>query len=218
MHLHRPIFSPLWAVMLASTAYAADPLAVTVEDIAANATIPAAYALCKATPEGKSTAGENIRPGISWANAPAQTQSFAIIVSDPDVPASFKDASKDGVTVKADAPRQLFFHWGLVDIPATTTSIPGGKSDAAAKLGTPLINDLGGYISDAKNYGGPCPPWNDERVHHYHFTVYALDVKSLNLAASPTVKQALTAIESGNHVLAKSEIVGIYSLNKSLAK
>ena len=32
-------------------------------------------------------------------------------------------------------------------------------------------------------YDGPCPPWNDELVHHYHFTVYALSVKSLDLPA-----------------------------------
>lgn len=190
-------------------------LRVTVEGLAENdAAIPAKFALCKATDDGKSTGGENTRPTISWQGAPSGTKSFAVVVMDPDVPASFADAGKDGKVVKHDAKRQLFYHWALADIPATVTTIPGGASSKAPAFGTAATGSLEKYLDDATQYGGPCPPWNDERLHHYHFTVYALDVAALTLPDAPSAKDVEKAV--ADHVVASGTVTGTYTLNTAL--
>ena len=71
---------------------------------------------------------------------------------------------------------------------------------------------MGGNYGD---YDGPCPPWNDSIVHHYHFTVYALDVESVNLSGNFMGRDVLKAIEG--HVLAKGSYVGVYSLNPEIS-
>lgn len=195
--------------------FAEAPMAVTVEGLDTHKPIPEQYALCKTTPDGKSAPGENMRPAISWRNAPKNTQSFALVVSDPDVPNDFADAGKDGKTLEVDMPRQLFYHWALVDIPADTTSLEGGKANKNPAVGKALKSDLGGY-TNPRNYGGPCPPWNDLRLHHYHFTIYALDVPSLKLKANATARDAVTAIKE--HTLRSGEFVSTYTLNPSLQR
>ena len=67
---------------------------------------------------------------------------------------------------------------------------------------------------DYGGYDGPCPPWNDELVHHYHFTVYALDVPSLRLEGAFNGPAALRALHS--HILAKGSWMGTYTLNPEL--
>jgi phosphatidylethanolamine-binding protein (PEBP) family uncharacterized protein len=69
---------------------------------------------------------------------------------------------------------------------------------------------------DYGGYDGPCPPWNDSIVHHYHFTVHALDVESLGLSGHFGGPEALKAMEG--HVLARGEWVGTYTLNPALKK
>jgi hypothetical protein len=63
-------------------------------------------------------------------------------------------------------------------------------------------------------YDGPCPPWNDEIVHHYHFTVYALNVASLNLPAGFAAADAMAAMNGV--VLAKGDVVGLYAQNPAV--
>ena len=60
-------------------------------------------------------------------------------------------------------------------------------------------------------YDGPFPPWNDERLHTYHFTVYALDVPSLGLEGDFRLDDVRAAIEG--HVLDQGKIVGEYTLH-----
>jgi phosphatidylethanolamine-binding protein (PEBP) family uncharacterized protein len=53
---------------------------------------------------------------------------------------------------------------------------------------------------DYYGYDGPCPPWNDEIIHHYVFTVYALDVEQLPLAGKfggPEVRAAIAGTCAG---------------------
>jgi len=64
-------------------------------------------------------------------------------------------------------------------------------------------------------YDGPCPPWNDALLHHYHFKISALDVATLPLVEGFTAEQLRAAIAS--HVLAEAELVGTYSLNPELS-
>jgi hypothetical protein len=69
---------------------------------------------------------------------------------------------------------------------------------------------------DYGGYDGPCPPWNDSLVHHYHFQVYALDVPSLKLGGKVDGPAVVKAMKS--HVLAHGETVGTYVLNPALMK
>ena len=83
------------------------------------------------------------------------------------------------------------------------------------------VNDFTGWFAgDADmggqylGYDGPCPPWNDALLHHYRFTVFALDVAALPLASGFNV-EALRAAMAG-HVLAEASLTGTYSLNPDL--
>ena len=67
---------------------------------------------------------------------------------------------------------------------------------------------------DYLGYDGPCPPWNDERLHHYHFRLFALDVETLELPVNYTLADLNAAMDG--HVLAEAELVGTYSLNPAL--
>jgi Raf kinase inhibitor-like YbhB/YbcL family protein len=64
---------------------------------------------------------------------------------------------------------------------------------------------------DYFGYDGPCPPWNDTIVHHYVFTLYALDIGRVPLEGRFTGAQVMEAIEG--HVLAKASLTGTYSNN-----
>jgi Raf kinase inhibitor-like YbhB/YbcL family protein len=215
----RLIAYALPAALLATSALAAPAkLDVKVDGITENQPIAEKYALCKPTKDGKSENGDNKRPTISWSGAPEGTKSYAVIVQDPDVPASFTKTGKDGEVIGAEEKRQDFYHWALLDIPADKKEIDGGRSSRAPKFGTPANNDLGSYLSDTHNYGGPCPPWNDERVHHYHFKVYALDTEKLELPKDATAKQADKALMKSPHVLARGAVTGTYTLNAKLRK
>jgi Raf kinase inhibitor-like YbhB/YbcL family protein len=177
---------------------------------------------------GKAAAeGGNRSPHLRWSGAPEGTQSFAVIVHDPDVPADASDVNQEGKTLPEDLPRTDFAHWILVDIPADVTELPegagsdgivvGGKPIGQTEHGVTGVNsytdflagdpDMGGTYG---NYDGPFPPWNDERLHHYHFTVYALDVPSLGLEGEFKLDDARRAIEG--HVLDQGELVATYTL------
>lgn len=161
--------------------------------------IPSRYAFARVPDEGRFEFSGNVSPALSWTAPPQGTKSFALLMHDPDVPSSPEHVNQEDRLVPADLPRITFFHWVLVDIPADVLSIaegadsagvtPRGKKPGAGPLGTTGINsytdwfdgdpDMGG---DYGGYDGPCPPWNDSIVHHYHTTLYALDVETLSLS------------------------------------
>ena len=64
-------------------------------------------------------------------------------------------------------------------------------------------------------YDGPCPPWNDSIVHHYHFQLFALDVETLGLAGAFGAAELQSAM--AGHVLAEASWMGTYSMNPELA-
>ncbi|MHB1220669.1 MAG: YbhB/YbcL family Raf kinase inhibitor-like protein [Gammaproteobacteria bacterium] len=90
--------------------------------------------------------GKDISPQLKWSGAPKNTEIFALILSDPD------------------APGGTFYHWALYNIPKTTN----------------VLAEATNQFNTAKNswnkaqYNGPCPPKN--ALHHYVFTLYALDI------------------------------------------
>ena len=65
-----------------------------------------------------------------------------------------------------------------------------------------------------KGYDGPCPPWNDELLHHYTFTVYALDVDKLPVDGDFTVSQVKEAM--AGHILAEASLMGTYTNNPAV--
>lgn len=127
--------------------------------------------------------GEDVSPALSWRDAPAGTQAFAVICHDPDAP-----LVKPG--------DYGFVHWVLYDLPATTTDLEEG-----ATLGTPGINDFGN-----SGYNGPMPPEGHGR-HHYYFWVLALD-RSLGLEPGLSLSAFLERAEP--HVLGMNRLIGTY--------
>lgn len=208
-------------LLLSSAAWGQAPgFSLNVKGIEENKAIPAQFAFCQPDGMGKTKDGGNINPEISWKNPPEGTKSFALIMVDPDVPASFDDANKEGKTLPADMPRQDFYHWVLVDIPARLNKIneaadssgmkAGGKPVGKTAYGINGQNDYATFMQGTYGgYDGPCPPWNDERLHHYHFRLYALGVESLGLSGPFGGKQAMEAI--GKHSLGQAQFVGTYS-------
>ncbi len=188
--------------------------------------IPARYAMGRPDGEGHATFSDNVSPHLAWSDVPAGTKSFAILCHDPDVPSVGDDVNQDGKTVSKDLPRVDFFHWVLVDIPAAVRELAEGadadgvtakgKAPGPAASGVRGVNSYTGWFAgdpdmggDYGGYDGPFPPWNDEIMHHYHFTVFALDVESLGLSGTfggPEVRAAMAG-----HVLAQAKIVGTYT-------
>ena len=175
----------------------------------------------------------NANPHLAWSDAPAATQSFVVICHDPDVPSKPDDVNQEDREIPSTLPRVDFYHWTLIDIPASTTQIaegaysdgitPRGKAGPLALDGTRQgVNDFTTWFAadrdmngDYFGYDGPCPPWNDSIVHRYVFTVYALDVPELPFEGRFTGGDVIKAIQG--HVLAQASLTGIYTLNPRLA-
>jgi Raf kinase inhibitor-like YbhB/YbcL family protein len=171
----------------------------------------------------------NRNPHLAWSDVPPGTESLVLVVIDGDVPTVGTDVNQEGKIVPASLPRADFFHWSLVDIPLSRTSIADGEFASAvtprgkpADVPPPLrqgVNDYTGWFAGDKDmagdyygYDGPCPPWNDERLHHYVFRLYALDIPRLELAGRFTGPEVMQAIHG--HILDEAQIIGTYSLYK----
>jgi Raf kinase inhibitor-like YbhB/YbcL family protein len=194
--------------------------------------IPGQYAFAIKDPGAHIALSSNQNPHLAWSDFPKETQSFALICHDPDVPSKGDDVNQEGKVVPASLPRVDFYHWVLVNIPSAVQAIAAGthsnsitgkgKSAAQSPVGTPGINDYTAWFKgDASmeglyfGYDGPCPPWNDAIKHHYVFTVYALNTANVAFKGAFTGAEALAAIKP--HIIAQASITGIYSLNPSVA-
>ena len=122
----------------------------------------AAFAQGERIPSRYTCDGQEYSPALAWSGAPATTQSYVLLVHDPDAPA------KD------------WLHWLVINIPPTTTSV---AEQATPTGGVVLPND-----SNEAQYGGPCPP-NGE--HRYFFTVYALDIPELKSTSRSQVEASM---------------------------
>lgn len=185
--------------------------------------IPEKYAFAKIDAENHTSPSNNLNPQIIWSDLPEGTQSLALICVDDKVPAEFDDANLPDKTISKDMARINFYHWVLIDIDPLRGEIKegedsdgitnGGKEPGKKAHGITGINN---YSDNNGGYDGPCPPWNDELMHEYHFQLFALDIPSLNLAGKFTAADVLAAMEG--HVLGKADWMGAYSLNPSLTK
>jgi Raf kinase inhibitor-like YbhB/YbcL family protein len=128
--------------------------------------------------------GENVSPHLSWENAPAGTQSFAVTIYDKDAPTG-----------------SGFWHWVIFNIPADVKELKSGAGDIvkalAPKDAIQVNNDAG-----APGYIGPCPPQG--AAHEYLITVFALKSKlPLDKNATP----AVVGFYMFQNTLAKASIV-----------
>jgi ribose transport system ATP-binding protein len=134
-----------------------------------------------------------VSPPLAWSGVPEGTRSFALSVTDPDLPEAF------------NFPR-AFAHWLVHDIPpdvralaegaSGTVRMPAGARELPSDFVTFRIPGFG------RGYGGPWPP---DRAHRYVFTLYALKVAALNLDADadlPAFSAAVlpTTIDSASFV------------------
>lgn len=174
----------------------------------------------------------NRNPHLEWSGVPEGTLSFALICVDHDVPSVGDDVNQEGRSVSVDLPRVKFYHWLLVDLPATLRSIDeASHSDGVVLGGKPVGPSASGGLQGVNNftewfggdpdlggvyagYDGCGPPWNDERLHGYRFKLYALDVASLGLTGPFRGADVEAALEG--HVLAQAELIGLYAINPTV--
>lgn len=190
------------------------------------AAIPSQYAFGKHHPSDNVELSDNLNPHLRWLDAPEETKSFVLLCVDTDVPTVGDDVNQAGKTVPVDLPRGEFYHWVMVDIPAAVSSVAEGSCSIGISAGgkqSPTgpgrqgINDYTSWFAgdsdmagDYYGYDGPCPPWNDERVHHYRFKLFATDLDSCAVDGAFTGSDVLAAIEG--HILAEAELVGSYHI------
>ena len=153
---------------------------LTSSDVHQGKTVPDANVF-----NGMGCTGQNISPALAWGDPPAGTKSFALTVYDPDAPTG-----------------SGWWHWVVYNIPASTMSLPAGAGDASKNL-LPSGAVQGNTDFGAPGYGGPCPP-KGSKVHHYHFTVFALKVDKLDLPTSATA--AYVGFNLNANALAKAEL------------
>lgn len=197
-----------------------------------NGPISARYALARPDPDQHVTLSDNVNPALAWSEVPAGTKSFALICHDRDVPSVGDDVNQEGREVPPDLPRVDFFHWVVVDLPADLRSISegefadgvvaGGQQVARGPHGSRQgLNDFTGWFAgdpdmEGKYYGydGPAPPWNDSIIHHYVFTLYALDIEKTPVEGDFTGQEVREAISG--HVLDEASVTGTYTQNPRL--
>ena len=202
---------------------------ITSSSFSDNTRIPAGFAFCAPDAQTHVTRSDNQNPQLSWEGVPEEARSLVLICVDDDVPTKPDDVNQEGRTIPADLPRCDFYHWVMVDIPLDCPGVaagecsdgitPRGKTSLSRPAGSRQgINDYTTWFrgdadmeGEYHGYDGPCPPWNDSMVHHYHFHLYALDIEHCAVDGAFTGSDVMQAITG--HVLAEAEITGTYSLN-----
>jgi len=144
---------------------------LTSSSFEADAAIPAKYT-CD---------GADVSPVLAWTEPPAGTQSFALVMDDPDVP------------------KKTVIHWLLYDLPPTTRALPEGVP-TKAKL--PDGSRQGKNDPGKIGYNGPCP--SPGAAHHYFFKLYALDYQT---GLQPKAKGADVERAIKGHILAQAELI-----------
>jgi len=191
--------------------------------------IPDEFCFGNPADEGHMTLGANRNPDFTWANLPEGTRSLVLLCIDVDVPSKADDVNQEGRIIPSDLPRVDFYHWVMVDIPPSIAGIPAascsdgvtpqGKKEPAGPDGARQgLNDYTSFMAGNPDmageyfgYDGPCPPWNDELLHHYHFVLYATDLERAPVEGKFTGQDVMAALEG--HILAESRVVGTYTLN-----
>jgi len=130
--------------------------------------------------------GDDISPLLTWGDPPASTQTFALIMDDPDAPSGTWD------------------HWILFNIPADTRELVEDLP-ITGKNQDPNAIFVGNNSWGRADYGGPCPP---NGTHRYFFKLYALDT---TVSLLPGATKAQVETEINGHILAQTELMGTFS-------
>ncbi len=162
---------------------AGPPLMMMIPDLKDGAALPVKYS-CSNAPAG-------VSPHIEWMNAPAGTQSFAILLHDPE---PHPQKSIYDVT-----------HWFIYNIPATAKELPEGVPAGAELPDGSKQLKRGNGANAASAYFGPCAPPGPD--HHYTFDLYALDSK-LDLAPDASRADAEKAMDG--HILGSAVFVTLF--------
>jgi Raf kinase inhibitor-like YbhB/YbcL family protein len=128
--------------------------------------------------------GQGLSPELSWSNAPPNTRSLALAVTDRDSPFGFN-----------------FVHWVVYNIPARMRELPVGLP-VQQRLPSGAEQGLGG--NDMPGYAPPCP--HGKSTHRYDFVLYALD-SQVNVH-SASKKQLFDAMRG--HVIARGDLIARY--------
>lgn len=136
---------------------------------------------------GMGQSGGNLSPALSWSNPPDGTKSFAVTTYDPDAPTG-----------------SGWWHWVLVNVPATVSSLPEGASSAPDKLPNGALQSRTDF--GAPGYGGAAPP--PGVLHHYVFTVHALSVEALPV--NPDMSAAMVGFMINGARLGSASVTAVY--------
>jgi Raf kinase inhibitor-like YbhB/YbcL family protein len=133
-----------------------------------------------------------VSPPLTWANAPAGTQSFVLHFHDPDV--ALNGTTNDQV------------HWLVWNIPANTTRLPEG-----VPAGPTLPDGSRQDSASGQVYRGPGAPATGP-YHHYTFEIYALDIKldTVERGANEQESRMKVMAAMQNHVRGKAVMFGLF--------
>lgn len=153
---------------------------VTSEDVTHGETLAATF----------TADGDDTSPALAWSGFPEGTRSFVVSCFDPDAPTPAG-----------------FWHWTVVDLPVTTTSLPrgaGAPDGDALPAGAFQVRNDGGTVG----FTGAAPPPGD-RPHRYVFAVHALDVE--HLGVPPEATPTAVAFNAVFHTLARATITPVFA-------
>lgn len=130
--------------------------------------------------------GDDVSPPLAWSGVPKEANSLVLIVDDPDAP-------------DPKAPRMVWVHWLLYNLPPDCTGLPEG----ARSLPRGALEGLNDW--KRTGYGGPCPPVGR---HRYFHKLYALDclLPDLKQPSKARLEKAMR-----DHVLADATLIGMYA-------
>ena len=140
--------------------------------------LPLAQAL-----NGMGYSGANRSPHLAWDGVPDGTKSFAVTMYDPDAPTG-----------------SGWWHWIVVDLPASASELPAGAGSGAASLPAPAYQTRTDF--GTAGYGGAAPP--GQATHRYIFTVHALSVEKLDV--TPDASGAYVGFNVHFNTLGKAEL------------
>ena len=133
--------------------------------------------------------GRNVSPALEWSNPPDGTQSYVLLMHDPDSPGA-----------------EGFWHWIVYDIPVSTTSLPANAGDVHKSLMPAGVVQARSDFGN-EGYGGPCPP--PGKLHRYFFRLYAMPVAKLNVP--PDATATIISSYADATALGKAQLMGTYA-------